>query len=174
MKRAGVAGRKRRAAGWTLLALGVLVAGVWVASGWWQERGGYKSVGFVVSGGQIMIWSTDMKPEGPLISMPYRMDVPMTYWNGWYDLRERHAFQRSRGPMYIVNSSIAGSTSTNVGIVLWPIPLLLWTTAALLLPSGILARRRANTGACPKCGYSLAGLGDGGPCPECGKGAGTK
>ncbi|MDP1662524.1 MAG: hypothetical protein Q8L55_11485 [Phycisphaerales bacterium] len=47
--------------------------------------------------------------------------------------------------------------------------LLLWTPAALLLRSGILARRRAITGKCRSCGYDLAGLAGDSLCPECGK-----
>lgn len=45
-----------------------------------------------------------------------------------------------------------------------------WTAtwAALLLAPGLLrSRRRARWGCCPSCGYNLAGLPRGGPCPEC-------
>ena len=56
-----------------------------------------------------------------------------------------------------MNEEVMSGTFISVG-PLWPIPLLLWTPAALLLRSGILARRRAVKGMCAKCGYSLAGL----------------
>ncbi|HYD01019.1 MAG TPA: hypothetical protein VEB22_07310 [Phycisphaerales bacterium] len=66
-----------------------------------------------------------------------------------------------------------GGINQSWRVVLWPIPLLLWPPAALLLRSGITARRRTLKGMCAKCGYSLAGLGDGAACPECGKPSST-
>ena len=67
------------------------------------------------------------------------------------------------------HDSVLGGTLWVGAAVLWPIPLLLWTPAALLLRSGYRARRRAMTGRCSKCGYDLTGLGADAPCPECGK-----
>ncbi|HZW07099.1 MAG TPA: hypothetical protein VFF65_08235, partial [Phycisphaerales bacterium] len=60
------------------------------------------------------------------------------------------------------------SGTRSIAVVLWPIPPLLVACSALLLRSGILARRRSKAGCCTACGYDLTGLGAGAACPECG------
>jgi len=144
-------GTKRRAVGWTLLTLGVIVAGVWVASGWWEVTLAYsdKEVwNLEVQAGCLCLEPRFMQPGG----IPRYVDREKWWWSGW------------------TRVSWASAKPTRI-LPLWPIPLLLWTPAALLLRSGILARRRAAAGSCAKCGYSLAGLAQPAACPECGKGA---
>ena len=167
-------GRKRRTLGWTLLILGLLVAAVWVASGWCGI--GYGSADTwssfhrgTVTVTQIEKRNTFIYPLG-LSGQSSGTLIPQWEWTGeGGDISS---------PLLVERRTIGVAWYYRqlglcrvYGVVLWPIPLLLWIPAALLLRSGILARRRAVKGQCAKCGYSLAGLADGAACPECGKGA---
>lgn len=49
----------------------------------------------------------------------------------------------------------------------WPV-LIVGLGALWFLHADHRARRRAASGACPSCGYSMAGLAHGATCPECG------
>lgn len=152
------------------MALGLLVAGGWAASGWWDIRWWKGDAYFYSLDGSIGMrfekGSLAKLLDGELLSVErkdsYSLSWQATY-SGWPVPTGRDLAVLAYGG--------ASSNLWYIALAVWPIPLLLWTAAALLLRSGILARRRANTNACAKCGYSLAGLAAGAACPECGKGA---
>jgi hypothetical protein len=164
MKRVKKIGRKRRTLGWTLLTLGLLVTGVWVWSGWQRFY--------------LFFWSISDNANVRLLAgvLELRVEEPRPPRDSRSDLgaaikEELLPWRRPGWRVYWtpVFSAESDQWKYVYKVTLWPIPLLLWTPAALLLRSGILARRRAITGSCPKCGYSLAGLPAGSPCPECSK-----
>ncbi len=161
-------GRKRRVAGWTLLLLGLLVAGVWGSSCRWYVQRARKGWDATYTRGELfVIWTS----EGDEHFGSIGWNSPSERGLRWKaDFREYlgHDFAREARDCWVASYGTTGHARA-WHIVLWPLPLLLWTPAALLLRSGILARRRANTGMCAKCGYSLAGLVADAKCPECGR-----
>jgi hypothetical protein len=160
-------GRKRRAAGGMLLSLGLLIAGVWVASRWWHPMVWFGDRWI------LMIWRGQVTLNS--------LDVPEPSQR--YRLRVSRAPEWARSWQWITPVTASNQPSVKtwfycrgrvflggaVDVLLWPIPLLLWTPAALLLHSSTRARKRASKGQCKSCGYSLAGLTAATPCPECGK-----
>jgi hypothetical protein len=168
-------GRKRRAAGWTLLALGLLVAGVWVTSRWYLAAHCGITRAVTITTGELSIVSvTDPYPshergwawrnrEAMLAPVRWRWSAAeirtpkLIHFSG-YVLASYAEYDF--GPAMLGTGIPRPPTATHAYLTftLWPVPLLLWTPAALFLRSGILARRRANAGMCSKCGYSLAGL----------------
>jgi hypothetical protein len=139
--------RIRKTIKWGGLALGLLLAGVWVRSEFATEA--YITSRLEAGWDQGCVW---MLP-GPEVNR----------FRGYVRLANFGPRKRYWRPLISFHSP-----SWWVIIPLWlPLaPTLLATAAAWRLDA--LARRRARAGVCPKCDYDRAGLASSAVCPECG------
>lgn len=141
--------RLRRAGKWAGLGATLLVAAAYATStcdsiSWFDSSG--RGIG-IASGVLVFSWSdTSISQRPEWVAVPHE---PALYW--------RFSYEHGRFGLNIL------------GVPLW-VPLL-----AAALPTAWLWHRdrRGNPrnlpGHCGRCGYDLAGLPSGGPCPECGR-----
>lgn len=165
-------GRKRRALGWTFLTLGLFAAAVWLWSGWWST--GWNSNGWSVRmsrGALVVVDDVPPTPPEPSGWEMHRLQPPMR--SSWLSFRATDqaivVFFGIPKDLFFFAYCHPGPLLRIWVVVLWPTPLLLWSTAALLLRSGTLARRRAMSSNCKSCGYDRIGLDTDIKCPECGR-----
>jgi hypothetical protein len=149
-------GRKRRVAGWTVLAFAILATSAWLISGWWA---------FSYQGRKVLVgcsWGTFF-----LTYQPARFAGIPAGALGWQGGPVRPPGIQFWRLEYISNPT--GDFALHLPP--WPVPLLLTAAAIPLLRSAGLVRRRAALNLCPRCGYDTRGLAPNALCPECGRAA---
>ena len=182
-------GRKRRTLGWTLLTLGMLVAGMWAASGWWTLGYGWAAalplgggvrqgqVRVHIGSGRVSVLQTDLPDSLAQFGLPFKSgwglqptaSIERTLmWRALTEqMRQSDAAISDYGLIAFFDDDPTGVyVYKGCIVVLWPVPLLMLGGGALLLWRGIRARRRAMTHLCRTCGYDLGGLGAGASAPS--------
>jgi hypothetical protein len=164
-------GRRRRIAGWTLVALGVVVAGGWGMSRWWAIERWNGWYDFRLGSGGIVFVEHDERRQGQPVF--WRVGPNVFHAFDWTAPGLLDAWPLpDRWDLAIISRGYDSSNPAAISgwsLVLWPIPIVLGIAGVSVLRLGVVARRRAIMESCGRCGYSLAGLGDGAACPECGK-----
>jgi hypothetical protein len=150
-------GRKRRAAGWTLLLLGLLVAGVWVASGWWWfgYAGRNSSLEFVRGRIDIGRWSNPGQSTGWSVAPAPGLRGRFVWWGTMptYDAGQGFTNWNAgfvRGAKLLQNGVVK---SEHIELFWWPIPpsiimlgasCLWWNSRGAKAAAGSLPRRRGG------------------------------
>ena len=153
----------RKSAKWGGAVAVLLLTVVWLGSKWWclEWHNGTLDE-FVVQTGCLRC-TLETGPSASTHTM-----------NGWYfwrlppgcSLRWQADYQSSKYPANAPPGAFCHIF--NLVLPLW-IPLALAAIpTAVAWRLDVIARRRDRGGGCPACGYSLAGLSAGAPCPECG------
>ncbi|HYD02137.1 MAG TPA: hypothetical protein VEB22_13000 [Phycisphaerales bacterium] len=186
----------RMSAGTALLLLGLLTAGLWVASGWWRLRWSGDLWVFRAARGQLFVY------RGMTTNVPDVARRPGSRWSSgrllpaddktrfdWWAAPERfppmegdEGFDTRDWDARIIAFTIDTGASRprdgviharRWGVALWPLPVPLWGAGAWIFFLGWRARRRMKRSQCAVCDYSLAGIGPGSVYPECGTPAHT-
>jgi hypothetical protein len=173
-------GRKRRSLGLIGLALGVLLAALWVWSGLSRAiRDAGPWCGRIEEGRFIVQWSDGTEPAPPWIPSGPAWIVGRAPFGGWtshigaVDPVFKPVGGNTPGQSSIDWWLLGYTHNTSIctfHLALWSLPIAAWIVAAAFLRWGFIARRRSMTDHCAKCGYDLKGLGADAKCPECGRG----
>jgi hypothetical protein len=147
--------RIRRTLKWTAAAVTLLLAVLWIRSGW-------RSIDWNVGDGRGVFLSRGVFGIS-IFGPPTRDGVTTTVSTvtGW--LSYPHPFKLRLWYFY----DRTGNLHSYMTPVWVPTALMLLSTAALWRKD-TLARRRARLDCCPKCNYDRTGIAAGTVCPECG------
>ena len=161
-----------------MLALALVVCAAWGTSRWrvfnYCFKVGEQDCDVFVTRGFIGCWKGPSgflgSPSGWSVEP---LEAPSMNWSWWFrseQSNDRKQWHAAFGVACVSTGDLRPSGPyVGVWMLLWPVALALTSIATAVLWSGARARRRAMIGCCRACGYSLAGLGKGSACPECGK-----
>lgn len=145
----------RKSAKWGGTVVAVVLLAAWIATIWWGAVRMKQYGVLVVGAGRIEFLYEDLGGPPPTQYDRWRTFGPgcenpgMGRFNWWFDYN-------------------AVAPGRSISLPIWSLSVL----AALVAVSGWFldakARRRARTGACQSCGYSVTGLPTATNCPECG------
>jgi hypothetical protein len=148
--------RIRKTIEWGGAAVTVLLLVVWVASGWFMYVWvtprclcvflGRGAVGY----GRV----ARLAPGDYADTLPADIERANRRWQHFQMLGRPSVFNNYTGPEVVCPVWIPAAAMASITLLAWRLD--------------ALARRRARTTHCPKCGYDRAGIAAEAKCPECG------
>lgn len=153
---------------WGGLAVCALVAGVWVASHYWQAYWWLPRRLVVIERGSIVCFGQLMRD-----ALQDLVDLQLSR-SGAYPYKATSGFEVSHAQVLHYCRPVT-SWRPHWNSTFWSLPLgnaflLAVAPTALFWRSELRRRHRERINHCFKCGYNLTGLADGAACPECGQG----